>query len=63
MNSNPNDPRENFHAAPTLEELIAQQGKGPIDDPSVLHGDFWPEDEPIEEFLNALRHPVRPLCN
>ena len=33
---------------------IAQQGKGPITDVAVLHGDFWPEDEPIEDFLAAL---------
>lgn len=50
----PSDPRDNFNASPTVDELIAQQGKGPIRDPSVLLGDFWPEDEPIEEFLAAL---------
>ncbi len=49
-----NDPRHNFYASPTVDELITQQGKGPIHDPSVLLGDFWPEDEPIEEFLAAL---------
>ncbi len=42
-----NDPRE-------LDELIVQQGKCPIIDPTVLLGDFWPEDEPVEEFLAAL---------
>jgi hypothetical protein len=50
-----NDPRYNFFASPTLDELIAQQGKCPIQDPTILLGDFWPEDEPIEEFLSALR--------
>jgi hypothetical protein len=49
-----NDPRYNFEANPSLEELIAQQGKGPITDISVLHGDFWPEEESIEDFLEAL---------
>jgi hypothetical protein len=49
-----NDPRFNFDANPTLDELIAQQGKGPIKDISELHGTFWPEDEPIEDFLAAL---------
>jgi hypothetical protein len=48
------DPRFNFEANPTLDELIAQQGKGPVMDTRVLHGDFWPEDEPVEEFLAAL---------
>ena len=38
-----------------MDELIAQQGKGPDGDPRILLGDFWPEDEPIEEFLVALR--------
>jgi hypothetical protein len=27
-----NDPRQNFEANPTLDELIAQQGKGPVAD-------------------------------
>jgi hypothetical protein len=49
-----NDPRCNFDANPTLDELIAQQGKGPIADVQALHGNFWPEDEPIEDFLEAL---------
>jgi hypothetical protein len=50
-----NDPRDGFEANPTLDELMAQQGKGPITDVLVLHGDFWPRDEPIEDFLAALR--------
>ena len=50
-----NDPRHDFYAYPTVDELIAQQGKEPIRDPRILLGDFWPEDEPIEEFLAALR--------
>jgi hypothetical protein len=49
-----NDPRYNFDADPSLDEIIAQQGKGPITDLSVLHGDFWPEEESIEDFLAAL---------
>ena len=48
-----NDPRFNFEANPTVDERIAQQGKGPITDPTILLGDFRPEDEPIEEFLAA----------
>jgi hypothetical protein len=50
-----NDPRHNFEASPTLDELIAQQGKGPISDVALLHGEFWPEDELVEDFLAALR--------
>jgi hypothetical protein len=54
LNATSNDPRYNFEANPTLDELIAQQGKGPITDVRVLRGDFWPADEPIEDFLAAL---------
>jgi phage protein U len=39
---------------PSVEQLMAQQGTGPITDVSVLHGDFWPEEESIKEFLDAL---------
>ena len=39
---------------PTIEQLMEEQGTGPITDPAVLHGDFWPEEEPIEDFLAAL---------
>lgn len=49
-----NDPRYNFYAGPPVDELVAQQGKGPLIDPTVLLGDFWPEEEPVEEFLAAL---------
>jgi hypothetical protein len=48
------DPSLNFSAEPALDELIAQQGKSPILDARSLHGDFSPEEEPIEEFLAAL---------
>ena len=40
---------------PSVEQLMTEQGTGPIEDVSVLHGDFWPEEEPIEEFLDTLR--------
>jgi hypothetical protein len=56
----PNDPRYNFDANPTLDELIAQQGKSPITDVQALHRNFWPEDEPIEDFLAALHEMARP---
>ena len=38
------DPRYNFDADPSLDEIIAQQAKGPITD---LHGDFWPEEDEL----------------
>jgi hypothetical protein len=39
---------------PSVEQLMAEQGTGPITDVSVLHGDFWPEEESIEVFLETL---------
>ena len=39
---------------PSIEQLMAAQGTGPITDVSALHGDFWPEEESIEEFLEML---------
>ena len=39
---------------PSLEQLRAEQGTGPITDLSKLRGDFWPDDE-FEDFLAALR--------
>jgi hypothetical protein len=57
------DPRYNFCANPTVDELIIQQGKGPVRNPRVLLGDLWPADEPVEKFLSALhewRSPGRP---
>jgi hypothetical protein len=42
------------HGRPSIEELMAAQDNGPIGDVSTLHGDFWPEDEHIEDFLEAL---------
>jgi phage protein U len=42
------------HGHPSIEELMAQQGTGPITDVSALQGDFWPEEEGIEDFLAAL---------
>ena len=39
---------------PSFEQLMAEQGAGPVTDVSLLHGDFWPEEESIEEFLATL---------
>jgi hypothetical protein len=38
-----------------LQTLAKEQGVAPLADPDVLRGDFWPEDESIEDFLTALR--------
>lgn len=39
---------------PSVEQLVTEQGTGPAIDVNVLRGDFWPEDESIEEFLETL---------
>ena len=39
---------------PSIEQLMAEQGTGPITDVSMLRGDFWPEEESIEDFLDTL---------
>jgi hypothetical protein len=49
-----NDPRYNFYARPTIEELLAQQGTKPVKDLSIFHG-AWPEDENVEDFIAAYR--------
>ena len=46
-----------FHTSlghPSIEQLMAEQGTGPIADVSILHGNFWPEEESIEVFLETL---------
>jgi len=40
---------------PTVEELISEQGVVFPRDPRDLLGDFWPEEESIDDFLVALR--------
>ena len=40
---------------PSIEQLMAEQGTGPITDVSVLHGNFWPEEESVEEFVATIR--------
>jgi hypothetical protein len=38
-----------------VQALARQQGVEPIHDPDVLRGDFWPEDESIDDFIRHLR--------
>ena len=40
---------------PTIEELIREQRVVFPRDPHDLLGDFWPEDESVDDFLRALR--------
>jgi hypothetical protein len=38
----------------TVDQLAAEQGTGPIEDASLLRGDFWREEEQAEAFLAAV---------
>ena len=38
-----------------LATLAATQGVTPIERPEDLLGDFWPEDEQVEDFLTAIK--------
>ena len=48
-----------FRESPSLEQLIAEQGVTPIKDIDELVGDFWPEDEGPDDFINWLREERR----
>jgi len=38
----------------TIEQLVAEQGTRPLSFDEML-GDFWPEDESVDDFITALR--------
>jgi hypothetical protein len=41
---------------PSIEELAAAQGvKFPQDITELMNGNFWPEDESIDDFLEFIR--------
>ena len=40
---------------PTVDELVAEQGVEFPRDPRDLLGNFWPEEESIDDFLSAMR--------
>ena len=43
------------HGHPSVEQLMAEQGTGPVSDVSLIHGNFWPEEESVEEFVATVR--------
>ena len=48
--------RQDAHRGhPAVEDLVAAQGLTFPCDPQDLLGHFWPEEESIDDFLNALR--------
>jgi hypothetical protein len=48
-----------FRESASLDQLIAEQGVTPIQDIDELAGDFWPEDESSDDFINWLREEHR----
>jgi hypothetical protein len=52
--------RKSAHAR--ARELARQQGVKPIHNMAQLKGDFWPEEESIDEFLSWL-HDLRQNTN
>lgn len=42
-----------FNALPKLEELARDQGVSPVNNFDDLIGDFWPEEENVDDFLAA----------
>lgn len=47
-------------APKTIEQLAAEQGVGPMDYDKLLKlGEFWPEDESIDEFNAFVRESRR----
>lgn len=44
-----------FNSPIDLETLAAQQGVTPVTDAATLRGDFWPEEENVDDFVTAMR--------
>lgn len=40
---------------PSIDELMSEQHVVPTDDARQLLGDFWPEDESVDDFIAAVR--------
>ena len=50
-------PARRFFAASStsLADLARQQGVAPVPNGATLVGDFWPDDESVDEFVAAVR--------
>jgi hypothetical protein len=57
----PSDAAAEFERVPTIEELAAEQGVTPVTDLAALRGDFWPEEESLDEFLDWVYNEHRRL--
>lgn len=45
-----------FDTEPELDALASVQGVHPVTTFDHLLGDFWPEDESVDDFIAAVRH-------
>jgi hypothetical protein len=52
-------PSSDFWRSKSVEQLAREQGVQPVDNPDDLLGDFWPEDESIDDFLAWLQEVRR----
>ncbi len=48
-----------FWKGATVGELAEAQGVQPVKDPNELWGDFWPEDQSLDAFVEAIRESRR----
>jgi hypothetical protein len=48
-----------FWESASAEQLAAEQGVGPVHSIDELFGNFWPEDEGPDDFINWLREQRR----
>ena len=46
--------KEDFWKPMTLEQIIQTQQVSPVMDIDELGGDFWPEDEPVDDFIDYI---------
>lgn len=46
---------DHWEDTPDIETLAAEQGVKPVARFEDLLGDFWPEDEDVDEFIAAVR--------
>jgi hypothetical protein len=49
------EPSAPWKEVPDLLGIAREQGVGPVTDLRRLRGDFWPEDENIDDFIAAVR--------
>lgn len=47
-------PEENFWQSPSLAQLVRAKAPPVIEDIDTLAGDFWPEEESVDEFLDYI---------